>query len=135
MRRITMMDDACTEKKMKRLKSGSQMSGHSRLFVRAGIMVLAVAVLSVTSVGVTLADDQPLPSMTIGYQNGTITAIYEKTFQIDGRTYSLTPDAVILDDSGKQLDAGMLAVTLEVKYHVKKGETDKIDRMILFLLR
>jgi hypothetical protein len=73
--------------------------------------------------------------MTIGYKNGTITAIYEKTFQIDGRTYSLTPDAVILDDSGNQLDAGRLAVTLEVKYHVKKGETDKIDRMILFLLR
>lgn len=130
-----MMGDARKQEKMKRLKRGSQMGGHCRLFVRAGIMLLAVTALSVTSVGVTLADDQPLPAMTIGYQNGTITAIYEKTFQIDGRTYSLTPDAVILDDSGKQLDAGMLAVTLEVKYHLKKGETDKIDRMILFLLR
>jgi len=135
MRRITMMDDAHTEEKTKDFKRGSQMSGHSRLFVRVGIMVLAVIVLSVVSVGVTLADDQPLPSMTIGYQNGTITAIYEKTFQIDGRTYSLTPDAVILDDRGNKLDAGMLAVTLEVKYHVKKGQTDNIDRMILFLLR
>jgi hypothetical protein len=47
----------------------------------------------------------------------------------------LFPDAVILDDSGNQLDVGMLAVTLEVKYHIKKGETDKIDRMILFLPR
>lgn len=130
-----MIDDARTEEKRKRLKPGRQMSGHSRLIVRAGITLLAVTFLSVMNVGVTPADDQPLPSMTIGYQTGTITAIYEKTFQIDGRTYSLTPDAVILDDSGKQLDAGMLAVTLEVKYHVKKGETDKIDRMILFLLR
>lgn len=130
-----MMDDARTEEKRKRLKPGSQMSGHSRLFMRVGITLLAVTVLSVVTVGVTMADDQPFPSMTIGYQNGTITAINEKTLDIDGRTYSLTPDAVILDDSGKQLDAGMLAVTLEVKYHVKKGETDKIDRMILFLLR
>ena len=129
------MDDARTEEKRKRLKPGSQMSGHSRLFMRVGITLLAVTVLSVVTVGVTMADDQPFPSMTIGYQNGTITAINEKTLDIDGRTYSLTPDAVILDDSGKQLDAGMLAVTLEVKYHVKKGETDKIDRMILFLLR
>ena len=114
------------------------MGGPGRSFVRAWILVLALAVLSVMSVGVTLADDQPLPAMTIGYQTGTITAIYEKTFQIDGRTYSLTPDAVILDDSGNKLDAGMLAVTLEVKYHVKKQQTDninKIDRIILFLLR
>jgi hypothetical protein len=130
-----MMDDAHTEEMRKGLHRGSQMSGHSRLFVRARIIALAVTVLSVMSVGVTPADDQPLPSMTIGYQNGTITSVYQTSFQIDGRTYSLTPDAVILDDSGKQLDAGMLAVTLEVKYHVKKGETDKIDRMILFLLR
>jgi len=81
-----MMDDAHTEEKRKGLKRGSQISGHSRLFVRAGmIMVLAVTVLSVMSVGVTLADDQPLPSMMISYQNGTITAIYEKTLDIDGR--------------------------------------------------
>lgn len=130
-----MMDDARTEEKRKRLKRGSQMGGHRRLLVRVGITLLAVTVLSVVSVGVTPADDQPLPSMTISYQNGTITAIYEKTLDIDGRTYGLMPDVVILDDSGNQLDAGMLAVTLEVKYHVKKGQTDNIDRMILFLSR
>ena len=105
---------------------------HRRLLARAGILV---AVLSVMSVGVTPADDQSLPTMMIGYQKGTITAVYQTSFQIDGRTYSLTPDAIILDDSGKRLDAGMLAVTLEVKYHVKKGQTEKIDRMILFLSR
>ena len=33
-----MMDDARTEEKRKRLKRGSQMSGHSRLFVRAGMI-------------------------------------------------------------------------------------------------
>lgn len=133
-----MMDDIRTEEKRRPHYRGSQMNWHPRWFVRAGIMVLAMTVLSVMNVGITPADDQPLPSMTIGYQNGTITAIYEKTFQIDGRTYSLTPDAVILDDSGNRLDVGMLAVTLEVKYHVKKGQTDSfdnIDRMILFLLR
>ncbi len=117
------------------LHRGNRMSGCRRLFVCAGIILLTVTALSVVSVGVTPADDQSLSSMTIGYQNGTITAIYEKTLNIDGRTYSLTPDAVILDDSGNTLDAGMLAVTLEVKYHVKKGQPDNIDRMILFLLR
>ena len=130
-----MMTDVRTEEKTKNLKRGHQMNGHSRWFVRAGTMVLAVTVLFFMSVGVTLADDQPIPSITVGYQNGTITAIYEKSLDIDGRTYSLTPDAVMLDDSGNQLDAGMLAVTLEVKFHVKKEQGDKIDKMIVILPR
>jgi len=130
-----MMDDACTEEKRKGFKPGSQMSGHSRLFVRAGITLLAVTVLSVMSVGVTLADDQPLPTMTISYQNGTITAIYENTFDIDGRTYGLTPDVVMLDEHGEMFDPARLMVSAEVKFHVKKEQSNKIDKMIVTLPR
>lgn len=129
-----MMDDTRTEEKRKRLKRSSRISGHSRLFVRARIiMVLAVTVLSVMSVGVTLADDQPLPSMTISYQNGTITAIYENTFDIDGRTYGLMPDVVMLDEHGDMLDPARLMVSAEVKFHVKKEQSNKIDKMIVTL--
>ena len=130
-----MMDDVSTEEKRKGLHRVSQRGGHSRLFVRAGIMVLAVTVLSVMNVGVTLADDQPLPSMTVGYQNGMITAIYEKTLNINGRTYGLMPDVVMLDEHGRMLDPGDLVVTAEVKFHVKKEQSDKIDKMIVTLPR
>lgn len=130
-----MKNDACGQGKRKGLHPGSRMEGRGRLVLRVGIMLLAVAVFSGVSFSITQAEDQPTPAMTINYQNGTITAIYQTSFQIDGRTYSLSPDAVILDDSGNELDAGMLAVTLDVKYRIKKGETDKIDRMILFLPR
>ena len=111
------------------------MGGHSRFFVRAGIMALAMAVFSVMAVGVAPADDQPLSTMTVGYQSGKITAVYQTTFQIDGRTYSLTPDAVLLDESGNQLDAGYIGVQIEAKFHVKKDQNDKIDKMILNLPR
>ena len=130
-----MMDDAHRQGKRKGLHRGSQMGGHSRLLVRAGIMVLAVTVLSVVSVAVTLADDQPLPSITIGYQSGAITSIYEKTLDIDGRTYGLMPDVVMLDEHGRMLDPGRLVVTAEVKFHVKKEQSDKIDKMIVTLPR
>jgi len=131
-----MMDDARTEGKKMNLTRGSQMSGHSRLFVRAGmIMVLAVTVLSVMCAGVTLADDQPLPSMTISYQSGTITAIYEKTLDIDGRSYGLTPDVVMLDEHGDMLDPARLMVSAEVKFHVTKEQSNKIDKMIVILPR
>ena len=130
-----MIDDARTVEKKKSLYRGSRMGGHSRWFVRAGIVVLAVTVLSVMSVSVTPADDQPLPSMTISYQNGTITAIYEKTLDIDGRTYGVTPDVVMLDDYGRVLDPGRLVVTAEVKFHVKKEQSNVIDKMIVTLPR
>lgn len=130
-----MMDDARTEEKRKGLRRSSQMSGHRRLLVRAGMMVLAVTVLSVVNVGVTMADDQPLPSMTISYQNGTITAIYENTLDIDGRTYGLTPDVVMLDEHGDMLDPARLIVSAEVRFHVKKEQSNKIDKMIVILPR
>lgn len=79
--------------------------------------------------------DQSLPTTTVGFQSGKITAVYQATFQIDGRTYSLTPDAVILDDSGNQLDAGYIGIEIEAKFHVKKDQSDKIDKMILILPR
>ena len=128
-----MMDDARTEEKRKGLRRGSQMGGHRRLLVRVGITLLAVTVLSVVTVGVTPADDQPLPSMTISYQNGTITAIYENTLDIDGRTYGLMPDAVMLDEHGDTLDPARLMVSAEVRFHVKKEQSNKIDKMIVTL--
>jgi len=130
-----MMDDARTEEKRKRLKRSSRISGHSRLFIRARIIALAVTILSVMSVDITPADDQPLPSMTISYQNGTITAIYENTLDIDGRTYGLTPDVVMLDEHGDMLDPARLMVSAEVKFHVKKEQSNKIDKMIVTLPR
>jgi len=77
--------------------------------------------------------DQPVAAMTIGYQNGTITGIYETTLQIDHRTYSLTPDVVLVDRHGDELKARFLRVDIEVKYHLEKGSKDRIDRMIVFL--
>ncbi|MDF0650414.1 MAG: hypothetical protein P0121_02950 [Nitrospira sp.] len=96
----------------------------------------AVAFGIVTMVGLapgtTCADQQP-PMLTVGYQSGMITSIYETTFQIDHRTYSLTPDAVLLDRHGDELNASYLRMDIEVKFHLQKDSKDKIDRMILFL--
>lgn len=102
--------------------------------VGTGCLVVLMSIAGMTTPASSYADE-PLPAAAASYPIGKITSIYEKTFQIDGRTYNLTSDAVILDDSGNQADVGMLAVTLEVKYHVKKDQNDKIDRMIIFLPR
>ena len=95
-------------------------------------LALGIVVMVGLAPGTTRADQQP-PTMTIGYQSGTITSIYETTFQIDHRTYSLTPDAILLDRHGDELRPSHLRVDIEVKYHLQKDSKDKIDRMILLL--
>ncbi len=95
-------------------------------------LALGLVVMSGFHSESTQADQQP-PMMTVGYQTGTITGIYETTFQIDHRTYSLTPDVVLLDRHGDELNVRYLRVDIEVKYHLQKDSKDKIDRMILIL--
>lgn len=129
-----MMVDVHTEEKTKDLKRGRQMRGHSRLFLRAGIMMLAMIALIIMNVGVTLADDQSLPSMTVGYQNGRITAIDENTLAIDGRPYGVTPDVVVLDPEGNQMELSDIRPNCEVKFHLAKSQQgEKIDRIIVYL--
>ena len=112
---------------------GSRMGGESRLFLRAGIILLTIAVLPILSFSITQADDQPLPSMTVGYQSGTITAVHEKTLDIDGRTYAVMPDVVMLDQHGEAMEPGRLMVSAEVKFHVMKEQSNMIDKMIVTL--
>lgn len=79
--------------------------------------------------------DQPVPVSTLGYQSGKITAVYQTTFLIDGRSYRLAPEVVIYDDSGNRIDAGYIGVDLEVRFHVKREQNDMIDTIILYLPR
>ena len=130
-----MMNDARIQGKQKGRHRGSQVSWYRQLLMRAAITVLAAISLSIMTVGLTPAEDQPLPTMTIGYQSGAITAIYEKTLDINGRTYGLMPEVVMLDDYGRVLDPARLVVTAEVKFHVKKEQRGMIDKMIVTLPR
>jgi hypothetical protein len=130
-----MSDNARIQGKQKGHHRGSQVSGYRQLLMRAAITVLAATSLSVMTAGLTPAEDQPIPTITIGYQNGAITAIYEKTLDIDRRTYGLVPDVVMLDDHGRVLDPARLVVTAEVKFHVKKEQSNMIDKMIVTLPR
>lgn len=130
-----MMDDAYTQGKKKGHTRGRQMGGHRRLLMRVGIMLLVVTVSSVMGIGVTLAEDQPLPSMTIGYETGEITSIYEKALAIDGRTYGLMPDVSILNERGRTMGLRDLVVTAQVKFHLKKDPSDKIDKIDKMIVR
>lgn len=97
----------------------------------AAILILVGLMLGATPERVFA--DSTLPPESIGYPSGKITGLYQTTLQVDGKTYSLTPEVVLVDRHGDPLDHRHLRVDIDVKYHLQKGTTDKIDWMLLIL--
>ena len=96
-------------------------------------VVLVTGLLVLNFDAASFAAEEPLPLTMVGLRDGKITGIYETTFQIDHKTFSFAPEVVILDRNGDPLSASDMRVDIEVKYHLLKGTTDKIDQIILFL--
>ncbi|WP_145976456.1 hypothetical protein [Nitrospira moscoviensis] len=94
---------------------------------------MAVVIVSLTLMSTPCWADGDQQVAVIANRDGKITAIYETSFQIDHKTYSLTPDAVILDRHGDPLTTSDFRVDIEVKYHLLKGTADKIDQIVLYL--
>lgn len=103
---------------------------HTVLAAAAIALILSTPII--TSLSLAIAE-QSSPVVAVAYQDGKITGVYETTIQIDHRTFSLAPEVVILDRHGDPLAERDIRVDLEVKYHLLKGTTDKIDQIIVFL--
>lgn len=114
------------------MKPNSQGS-HSSPNVRNLIILCSIIVLAGTGVSQISCADEPLPAAMANYPKGTITAVYEATFQIDGRTFSLAPEAVLVDRHGDPLAPTTIRTDIDVTYRIQKGTNDKIDWMLLIL--
>lgn len=95
-------------------------------------LTIGVGLFMGISLSTTQADQSPVTT-AVAYQNGVITGMHETMLEINHKSFSLTPDVVLLDRHGDELSARFLKVDLEVKYHLEKGSQDRIDRMIVFL--
>jgi hypothetical protein len=96
------------------------------------IFVLALTLIAALAPSLSFAD-QALPAPVVPYRDGKITGVYDTTIQIDHKNFTFAPEVVILDRHGDPLYESDIRVDLEVKYHLFKGTTDKIDQMILVL--
>jgi hypothetical protein len=115
------------------LRDSSRNASSNQATASLAALMLVLLITAAWDSSLSFADQSLPQQIAVAYKDGTITGIYETTFEIDRKTYSLAPDAVLLDRRGKELDARHLRVDIEVKYHLEKGSTDKIDRMILYL--
>jgi hypothetical protein len=115
------------------LRDSSRNASSNQATASLAALMLTLLITAAWDSSLSFADQSLPQQIAVAYKDGTITGIYETTFEIDHKTYSLAPDAVLLDRRGKELDARHLRVDIEVKYHLEKGSTDRIDRMILYL--
>lgn len=95
-------------------------------------LVLAVILIAVVNPPLSFAEEAP-PAAVVSYRDGKITGVYDTTIQIDHKTFGFAPEVVILDRHNDPLSARDIREDLEVKYHLLKGTTDRIDQMIVFL--
>lgn len=95
--------------------------------------VVALFMVLTTVEAVTAESEGTLP--VTGAQVGTITAVHESSFEINGVSFQLAPTAQILDPKGNPLESEAIRVSVEVKYLVKREEPHKIVKMVLYLPR
>ena len=96
-------------------------------------MLLLVLLASWAALPQTSRADEPFPAAMASYPTGTITAIRETSFEINGRTVSLVPEAVVVDRHGDPVALTVIRVNTDVRYRIQKGTTDKIDWMLVIL--
>ena len=116
------------------MKSKGQ-SSHSAHILLKLIIFCSIIVFAGTGAPQESRADEPFPAAMASYPKGTITSVYETTFQIDGRTFSRAPEAVLVDRHGDPLAPTTIRVDIDVTYRIQKGTNDKIDWMMLFLPR
>ncbi len=67
-----------------------------------------------------------LPFSTVGFQSGVIDEMQGSTIRIDGRTYVLKIEVVVVTREGEPLELGQIIPTSLVKFHLKEGHIDKM---------
>lgn len=92
-----------------------------------------LGVLLLLEPGGNVQADSEIPFVLTGAQSGTVTAVHQSSFDINGMSFHLAPDAVIVDAKGKPLEVHAIRVSADVKYLVKKEQANRIVKMVLYL--
>ncbi len=100
--------------------------------MKSRIPLVVLGVLTLVSVGsrsVCAESEQNQESMlfsTVGFQSGVIEEVQGSTIRIDGRTYVLKANVLVLDHRSRPLELERIVPTSLVKFHLKEGHIDKM---------
>ncbi len=71
-----------------------------------------------------------LPFLTVGFQSGSIEDLHGSSIRIDGRTYTMKSDVIVVDHKGRPLELERIIPTSIAKFHLKEGHIDKMVVML-----
>ena len=122
------MDTPCDSAMNRR----SQPKASCKTIVRA-VVVLGICGLPMGFAG-SRAQADPIPlSVMSSLQPGTITAVHHETVSINGKEYGFDAEVQARDQDDNHLEVAAIRPNLEVKFHVKKNESNKIDLIIVYM--
>lgn len=67
-----------------------------------------------------------MPFSVVGFQTGVIDEVRGTMIRIDGRSYGLKSDVLVVDHEGQLLELERIIPTSLVKFHLKEGHIDKM---------
>lgn len=108
--------------------------------VRASIAVICC--ITVSGMGgwhggiPSIAMAQSRPVVVAGLtEHGIVTDLSERTIVIDGRAYEVDRTVEVFDDEGNQIDLSAVTRNAEVRFRVKRDNTHRIDKIMVYLAR
>ena len=105
-----------------------------RLSATLGVSVL-VAVLNMICGYIPSAQAlDPIPAHILnGLQSGVVTSVEQQSINISGKMYTVDAEIQIRDQEDNVLQPEVVQIGHEVKFHLKKGVSNKIDFLIVYM--
>lgn len=96
------------------------------------VMALMLAIVSGYAPLVRALDPMP-PHVASALQSGVVTSIEQQSLFINGKMYTVDPEIQIRDQEDNVLQPEVVKIGHEVKFHLRKGESNKIDFLIVYM--
>lgn len=84
-------------------------------------------------VPVAQALDQIPAHIASGLQTGVVTSVESRSLFINGKEYAVDPEVEIRDQEDNVLQPEVIRRDHEVKFHLKKGGSNTIDFLIVYM--
>ncbi len=102
--------------------------------VRMRLCVLAVMLGIVSGYAPLVHALDPMPAhVASAMQSGVVTSIEQRSLFISGKMYTVDPELQIRDQEDNVLQPEVVKIGHEVKFHLKKGESNKIDFLVVYM--
>ena len=87
---------------------------------------VALSIVIVVCLGSASWAQMPVGNALTSFLSGQVTAVHDKTLQIDNKNYEIRPDATVKDDEGHPMELSSIVSGAEVKFLLKQGRIEQI---------